>query len=722
MELKEFAELILFGTNIASDKLLNPNMLTDEKTYQAIIAPKEPGRPKGLKFSENIFTKKIPFPNNQQLEDAKQRGYVLHFFANHELLAMEIMALVLLLFPEAPKNFRMGVAKTILEEQKHMSLYLKRMEQLKVTFGEIPVNDFFWNCLSNMKSPFDFVTKMSMTFEQANIDYALFYKELMLKLNDYQTANILEIVYQEEIGHVKHGVTWFNRWRDHSETEWESYMKSLELPLTPARAKGIIFDINARKSSGLSDDYINELSVFSSSKGRPPNIYSFNPACEQEIVRGNIGFSPAKSILNLQNDCASLLQFIAAKDDIVFIPKKPSLPFLKKIQTCGFPIPEWLEFRKNETDINSIPQNYISFASPWGWSPESINLMKIFSPKLIGKSDFQNQIFNQDFFIDKIKPLYSKVFSANLIYKMRHFFENIKELLPEENTLPTVSNHLEETKSVIQKYLSIPNINTIVLKAPFGCSGQNMLRVNTENLKPSELNWLNRIFKEQQQIIIEPWFEKVVDLSYQSKVTDTKVTLPIGITRFITDSRGQYKATFVGKKTNDLPDEITKLIYHKYENYSGIEDILKNTSILVSNELKEHGFEGSYGIDAFIYKDINSKYGYRLKFLSEINPRFTMGRVAIEISKRIQTGAFAIWAHIRISDILQNNFPSLSGFVQLIEERFPIKLSNSPKPLIKEGVLFTTDPSIATSILTVLIVGKNVLNDFTKLTNINIIK
>ena len=129
MELKEFAEIILFGTNISSDKLLDPKILTDEIPYKEIIAPKTPGRPLALQFNQNLNSKKIPFPNREQIEDEIQRGYVLHFFANHELLAMEIMALVLLLFPQAPKNFRMGIARTIIEEQKHMSLYLKRMKE-----------------------------------------------------------------------------------------------------------------------------------------------------------------------------------------------------------------------------------------------------------------------------------------------------------------------------------------------------------------------------------------------------------------------------------------------------------------------------------------------------------------------------------------------------------------------------------------------------------------
>ena len=722
MELKEFAEIILFGTNISSDKLLDPKILTDEIPYKEIIAPKTPGRPLALQFNQNLNSKKIPFPNREQIEDEIQRGYVLHFFANHELLAMEIMALVLLLFPQAPKNFRMGIARTIIEEQKHMSLYLKRMKELNVTFGEIPVNDFFWNCLSQMKSPMDFVTKMSLTFEQANLDYSLFYRDLMYKIKDFKTAEILETVYLEEIGHVKHGVTWFNRWRDQSNTEWKSYTSALDLPLTPARAKGIIFDMAGRKAAGLSDQFIAELSVFSSSKGRPPNIYYFNPACEQEIARKKVGFTPSKSIANLQNDCASLMQFFASKDDIILISKKPSVSFLKKIQDCGYTIPEWLEIKKNNIDSNIILQNYISNISPWGWSPESINALKNLKNKLIIKSNFQKEIFDENFYENNIKELYSKKISATLIQKIKHNFTDLIDILPSENTFPSVSFNVNDVLLNIETFLAIDGIDTVVLKAPYGCSGQNMLRVKSNELTVAETNWLNKILKEQNSIIIEPWFNKVVDLSYQAKISEEKKHVAIGMTRFITDSRGQYKATFVGKKTDDLSKELTKFMYNKYSIYNGIEEILLQTSLLISNYLCDFKFEGPYGIDAFIYKDINSKYGFRLKHLSEINPRYTMGRVAIEVSKRIQTGAFAIWAHIRVIDILKNEkFKTISEFSSFIEQKFPIQLSNDFKPLIREGILFTNDPSLANSVLTVLIVGKNVLNNFTKETELEIL-
>ncbi len=219
MELREFAETILYGNNLTGDKLLQPLELTDLNPGNAIVAPIHPARPKELDFSRGHVNQKIEFPNQNNMENERQRGIVLHFFANHELLAMELMALTILRFPEAPKSFRLGVAKTIMEEQRHMQLYMNRMKELRVSFGEIPVNDFFWKCLSSMSSPMDYVTKLSMTFEQANLDFSFFYMNLMKKIGDIETAEILKTVYEEEIGHVKHGVLWFDKWRDSSQSQ-----------------------------------------------------------------------------------------------------------------------------------------------------------------------------------------------------------------------------------------------------------------------------------------------------------------------------------------------------------------------------------------------------------------------------------------------------------------------------------------------------------------------
>src|SRR5438046_994321 len=117
MEIREFAERVLFATKL-EEKLESPENIADEDPGSAIIAPRAPGRPAELRFKSE-GSAKADFPGIHRLESTAERGRLLHFFANHELLATELMALVLLRFPEAPPAFRRGVLQTLKDEQRH---------------------------------------------------------------------------------------------------------------------------------------------------------------------------------------------------------------------------------------------------------------------------------------------------------------------------------------------------------------------------------------------------------------------------------------------------------------------------------------------------------------------------------------------------------------------------------------------------------------------------
>ena len=111
MELREFAERILCATTL-EEKLIDPpgERLTDERPGPAWDFSAEPGRPAELRFKPSGSDKagtagKAEFPGLHGLDTEAGRGKVLHFFANHELLATELMALALLRFPDAPRPF-----------------------------------------------------------------------------------------------------------------------------------------------------------------------------------------------------------------------------------------------------------------------------------------------------------------------------------------------------------------------------------------------------------------------------------------------------------------------------------------------------------------------------------------------------------------------------------------------------------------------------------------
>ena len=201
MNIDEYCRRLLLGTTL-EEKLLSEDVsLNSFKKTDSL--PKIPGRPAELSFD---LKGTVKLPSMHQLEDTRNRGFLLHFFLNHELLALEIMAMVILKFPELPDSFKRSLLKTMRDEQKHASLYIKSMKEFGVEPGQMPVNRFFWDCFKDIDDPMKFITGMSLTFEQANLDFSKHYAKLFRQVGDDASASVLEKIYQDEIGHVGHGV------------------------------------------------------------------------------------------------------------------------------------------------------------------------------------------------------------------------------------------------------------------------------------------------------------------------------------------------------------------------------------------------------------------------------------------------------------------------------------------------------------------------------------
>ena len=87
MEIRLFAEQILFGDRW-QDKLLELDRYEDCEPGAGIEMPEAPGRPSGLGLDEWRGREKLNFREVRNFHSEKERGLVLHFFANHELLAL----------------------------------------------------------------------------------------------------------------------------------------------------------------------------------------------------------------------------------------------------------------------------------------------------------------------------------------------------------------------------------------------------------------------------------------------------------------------------------------------------------------------------------------------------------------------------------------------------------------------------------------------------------
>jgi uncharacterized ferritin-like protein (DUF455 family) len=77
-------------------------------------------------------------------------------------------------------------------------------------------------------------------------------------MGDQTTADILQIVLDDEVKHVAVGSFWLNKWRVDLDL-FDYYLACLPENLTPNRSKGIVVNKDIREQAGLDINYIERL-------------------------------------------------------------------------------------------------------------------------------------------------------------------------------------------------------------------------------------------------------------------------------------------------------------------------------------------------------------------------------------------------------------------------------------------------------------------------------
>jgi uncharacterized ferritin-like protein (DUF455 family) len=690
MELREFAERVLFATTL-EEKLLRPADITDERPGSALVTPAAPGRPKELQFKVTGEARDS-FPGTKNLEQESERGKLLHFFANHELLATELMALVLLRFPDAPAAFRKGVYQTLRDEQEHTQLYLHRMKQCGVHFGELPVSGYFWRSVSVMENPMDYVSSLCLTFEQANLDFARHFAQGFAIVGDAATAKLLDKIYRDEIGHVAYGLKWFRRWKNPSESDWEAFCRQLKFPLSPQRAKGITLNVEGRRAAGLDAHFIAELDVFSQSRGRTPNVFVFNPFAEARIAHGK-SFNPTKHQARLAHDLANLPQFLCRQDDIVLVNQKPSVEFLSSIKQAGFALPEFVELDRRA----GLTERKLGRLRPWAWGPDSVELFEPIFGNLTGEERTSAGSFNPD-----IAQLYSKAWSAALL---REILGRAGSPLPAERRARSDAPYLctghevgVAVNSLAEALAAIALIrqrrhHKIVIKEALGLAGSNALRLFEPEILEPQRRWIANAVENGRELVVEPWLERVLDFSVQLEMSEDGLKL-CGYTGLDNDAKGQFQGnTALPGHQKKIPVNLIALFPEPPDIAQRLHALYADIFELLEAELRRANYFGPVGIDAFAYRDAGGNV--RLKPIVEINPRYAMGRVTVELMKHVAPGSRGVFRLISRKQALAEGSEGFPAYARSLNERYPTHLKGQPSPRISEGVLCLNDPAQA---------------------------
>lgn len=606
MQLREAAERVLFSTRLEEKLALSPADVRDDRPGKAILTPESgPGRPDELRIRDSGV--KVKFPGTRRLDDDLERGKLLHFLANHELLAAELMALVLLKFPDAPKEYRAGVYEAMREEQMHARMYLRRMRECGIAFGELPLNNYFWRLVAPVESPLEFVTRLNLTFEQANLDFSKHYAALFREAGDTATAAVLEKIYQDEIGHVGHGLKWFRHWKKHGTSDWQAFQAAQVFPLTAARAKGVApFNAEGRRLAGLDEDFIRHLEIHEQSRGRTPVLAWFNPDAESRVMAAVSGmrYDPNKHAVALEEDLEILTFAWCRKDDLALLRRRPTREHLAHLKAAGFELPEIVE----AASLERLKDRKLGGIRPWAWSPDASALLRPLA--------------------DSVSPAMPGQWRESLpaLWFSKELGVRFEEQLGWEEERGVVARDEESALAALRVHLDAGHASLV--KAAHSCAGRGHLRVEPDHAETATRAWLRQAVAKHGCVVVERWLERVVDFSSLYEIEPSGEVRHIGMTLMENDSAGRFLGTRVAHKWGSmLPPEAAAFALGE----AGVMEWYGERIPAALPGLLP-GYTGPVGIDSMIHRRADGSLA--LKPVVEVNVRMTMGRIALEIQKR----------------------------------------------------------------------------------------
>lgn len=388
------------------------------------------------------------------------------------------------------------------------------------------------------------------------------------------------------------------------------------------------------------------------------DVFFFNPTCELAVANGSFSYMPPRLLREFEYDCSVLPLVFCRSGDIVLTEKTPSAEFKMKLTDAGFEMPEFCTL--NEL-ISSKTESFGSIF-PWGWSPAAHFILK--ELKIKCSPEFQKSpVFN---WTDEHKTLFERI--TSLQFLSNFLKQNPLDFFVESELIGTKVTGIEEIENLLDRKAPL------VLKAPLSSSGRGIQIIRKASLNNSNKQWITGILSQQKYMIAEPFLDKVVDFSFQFKITDTNEVEYLGYSVFETNTNGQYKSTFIHP---EIESSGVSVIFGKSAEMIRLTAERLKVALKLSAYTKWH--RGFLGIDSMIYRD---KKGLKIQPCIEINSRMNMGILTMFIEKRIDQntsgkyelfygprGEFQRFANKKASEhpLKIRNGKLSSGFLSLVE-------------------------------------------------------
>ena len=334
-------------------------------------------------------------------------------------------------------------------------------------------------------------------------------------------------------------------------------------------------------------------------------LYYPNLNFEDEISghKGTASVTTRQTVEELSHAVA----FLATEGDHVLLPE-------------GFRLPECLA----DTGINVVYDFGEAGAAslvPWGWTHEAKTI-----------AERTHSVVDAIPSLDAVQLVNCRSFNAQFD---RVFIESTEASRDCEEYFGRTCHNVAEWRSAVTQFMD-DGYQKWVTKSEFCHAGRNRLKGAGVDVNQQQEGWLSKQFRKNGCVYVEPWVERLEEAGLQFEIAAPTSTnsaankAPIdfvGVTRLINNHAGQY---------------IGSLFHSNDRLHAAWRDAIRMGKI-VCKAAQRAGYHGPMGIDCFRFRTATGHIA--LRACNDINGRYTMGRVALEMQRMLISGETGLWIH-----------------------------------------------------------------------------
>ncbi|WP_455207110.1 ferritin-like domain-containing protein [Kaarinaea lacus] len=213
----------------------------------------KPGRPEKPIL---VHPRELP---RRSFHTAEGRAALLHAITHIEFNAINLALDAVYRFRDLPRTYYNDWLTVADEEARHFVLLRERLRQLDYEYGDFDAHNGLWDMA--LRTAHDELIRMALVprvMEARGLDVTPGMIERFASINDQRSVAVLNIIMEDEVGHVEIGSRWFHYFCDQRQLPRDKTYLDLMQQYAQGRVKPPLHR-DARKAAGFTEQELQYL-------------------------------------------------------------------------------------------------------------------------------------------------------------------------------------------------------------------------------------------------------------------------------------------------------------------------------------------------------------------------------------------------------------------------------------------------------------------------------